>query len=158
MTYYTEFTVSLCGIVLVGDEAGLNYLHLETGEGKDHFKISKEWIENKKFFTKEIKQIKEYAQGKRKTFDIKLNMQGTDFQKRVWKALCTIPFGKTASYKDIAIKIGNDKACRAIGMANGRNPIPIIVPCHRIINANGELGGFSSGLKIKRELLELEGV
>ncbi len=156
MTYYTEFKVSLCGIVLVGDEAGLSYLHLETSEGNDDFKISKEWKENKKFFTNEIKQIKEYTQGKRKTFNIKLNIQGTDFQKKVWKALCTIPFGKTASYKDIAIKIGNDKACRAVGMANGRNPIPIIVPCHRIINANGELGGFSSGLKIKRKLLALE--
>ena len=79
-----------------------------------------------------IAQINEYLDGKRKTFDITLDLKGTEFQKRVWNVLLDIPYGKTASYKDVAYRAGNDKACRAVGMANNRNPIPIIIPCHRV--------------------------
>ena len=102
------------------------------------------------------KQIKEYFDGKRKDFDLPIVFEGTDFQISVWEALRTIPYGKTCSYKDIAIKIKNEKAPRAVGMANNRNPISIIVPCHRVIGANGKLVGYGGGLDIKQYLLDLE--
>ena len=102
------------------------------------------------------KQLKEYFAGKRKEFDLPLVFEGTDFQKSCWKALQTIPYGKTCSYKDIAMKIKNEKACRAVGGANNKNPIAIIVPCHRVIGANGSLVGFGGGLKTKQFLLDLE--
>ena len=89
-------------------------------------------------------------------FDVPLSMHGTAFQRSVWDALKTIPFGETRSYGDIAVQVGNPKAARAVGMANNRNPIPIIVPCHRVIGASGQLVGFNSGLSIKQFLLDLE--
>lgn len=101
-------------------------------------------------------QLDEYFTGKRKEFDLPLAAEGTLFQKRVWNALCTIPYGETRSYKDIAIQIGNAKACRAVGMANHNNPIGIIVPCHRVVGADGKLVGYAGGLDRKQLLLELE--
>ncbi len=105
-----------------------------------------------------VEQLKAYFSGKLKTFTVPLNLQGTQFQKQVWEALRQIPFGQVVSYKDIADAIGHPKAIRAVGQANGRNPIPIIVPCHRVILANGKLGGYSSGVLRKRWLLEHEGI
>ena len=102
------------------------------------------------------KQLKEYLEGKRRVFDIPLKLSGTDFQLSVWNALLTIPYGKTRSYREIAEQVGSPKAYRAVGMANHRNPIAIIVPCHRVIGADGSLTGFGGGLELKRELLELE--
>lgn len=104
------------------------------------------------------RQLEEYFAGKRKTFELDLDFAGTDFQKSVWQALLTIPFGETRSYSDIAHQIGNWKAVRAVGAANGRNPISIIAPCHRVIGMNGSLTGFAGGLEVKRILLELEGI
>ena len=101
-------------------------------------------------------QLSEYFAGKRTTFDVPLDSQGTDFQKRIWKALCTIPYGETRSYKQIAAIAGCPKGARAVGMANNRNPISIIVPCHRVIGANGNLTGYASGLPNKQKLLQLE--
>lgn len=105
-----------------------------------------------------IKQINEYLSGEREKFDIPLFLEGTIFQKNVWNELCKIPFGQSRSYKNIAIKIKNEKAYRAVGTSNGKNPIAIIIPCHRVINANGGLGGYSSGLKIKKKLLKIENI
>jgi methylated-DNA-[protein]-cysteine S-methyltransferase len=102
-------------------------------------------------------QLKEYFAGKRDRFDLDLDFTGTEFQKRVWDALLTIPFGETRSYSDIALQIGNPKAVRAVGAANGRNPISIVAPCHRVIGASGALTGFAGGLKAKEVLLVLEG-
>jgi len=102
------------------------------------------------------KEIKEYLSGKRKEFDIPLKLCGTDFQRSVWNALLTIPYGETRSYRDIAEQIGNPNACRAVGMANHRNPVAIIVPCHRVIGADGSLTGFGGGLELKQQLLDLE--
>jgi len=102
-------------------------------------------------------QIEEYFSGKRKTFSLPLAMHGTEFQMDVWRALQTIPYGETRSYKDIAIQIGRPKAVRAVGMANNRNPISIIVPCHRVIGHDGSLVGYGGGLPLKKFLLELEG-
>lgn len=105
---------------------------------------------------KTVLQLEEYFDGRRKEFDIPIKLTGTEFQKKVWNELLKIPYGKTVSYKDISIKIGNPKACRAVGMANHNNPILIIVPCHRVINENNKLGGYALGLDLKRKLLELE--
>jgi methylated-DNA-[protein]-cysteine S-methyltransferase len=105
---------------------------------------------------KTVQQLSEYFAGTRQHFDVPLEMHGTDFQRAVWQALRQIPFGKTVSYKDIAVAIHNPKAVRAVGQANGRNPVPIIVPCHRVVAANGKLGGFSSGLWRKEWLLKHE--
>lgn len=101
-------------------------------------------------------QLIEYFEGQRKVFDFPYKMQGTDFQKKVWKAICDIPYGETRSYKDIAIVVGNPKASRAVGMANNRNSLLLVVPCHRVIGANGSLVGYAGGLEMKTTLLELE--
>ncbi|MDT8719320.1 methylated-DNA--[protein]-cysteine S-methyltransferase [Clostridium sp. 19966] len=101
-------------------------------------------------------QLEEYFSGKRKAFKLPLLPIGTDFQQSVWKALQDIPFGETRSYGEIAKAVGNPKASRAVGMANNRNPIPIFIPCHRVIGANGKLVGYGGGLDIKEHLLKLE--
>ncbi len=103
-------------------------------------------------------QLAEYFAGHRKRFSLKLSAAGTTFQHRVWGALQDIPFGELRSYRDIARVIGNHKAVRAVGAANGRNPIPIVVPCHRVIGSNGKLTGFGGGIPTKRTLLALEGI
>ena len=102
------------------------------------------------------KQLQEYFAGKRKKFSLQLDAKGTDFQKRVWQELAKIPFGETRSYGEIAKKIGNEKASRPVGGASGRNPLPIIVPCHRVIGSSGKLTGFAGGIKVKEFLLQLE--
>jgi methylated-DNA-[protein]-cysteine S-methyltransferase len=102
------------------------------------------------------RQLKDYFAGKRKTFALDLDFDGTAFQKKVWNALLAIPFGETRSYRDIARQIGRPKAVRAVGAANGRNPISIIAPCHRVIGTNGKLTGFAGGLDAKAALLRLE--
>lgn len=106
--------------------------------------------------TRALQQLDEYLSGRRQTFDLPLAPQGTPFQQSVWRALCAIPYGYTASYKQVASAIGNPKAMRAVGMANNRNPIAIFIPCHRVIGADGSLVGFGGGLDIKRALLALE--
>jgi len=102
------------------------------------------------------RQLAEYFAGKRNRFDLPLDFAGTEFQKQVWAALLTIPYGQTRSYRDIAIQIGRDKAVRAVGAANGRNPISIVAPCHRVVGASGDLTGFAGGLRAKALLLALE--
>lgn len=103
-------------------------------------------------------QINEYLEGKRKNFDLPLEAEGTNFQKRVWEALSRIPYGTTCSYKDIALVLQHKKASRAVGTANGRNPLSIIVPCHRVISSDGSLGGYAGGLDVKKKLLAIEKV
>ena len=103
------------------------------------------------------RQLTEYFAGARNQFELELDFAGTDFQKQVWHALLTIPFGETRSYSQIAQQIGNPKAVRAVGAANGRNPISIVAPCHRVIGASGGLTGFAGGLEAKQYLLALEG-
>ncbi|MDP8162320.1 methylated-DNA--[protein]-cysteine S-methyltransferase [Pasteurella skyensis] len=106
--------------------------------------------------SKTKEQIDEYLQGQRTLFDIPLLFLGTDFQKQVWNALMTIPYGETVSYLDVATKINNPKAVRAVASANGANAIALIVPCHRVIESNGNLGGYGGGLAVKKRLLNLE--
>lgn len=104
------------------------------------------------------RQLNEYFKGERQSFSLELDPIGTDFQKKVWNILSTIPYGKTITYGDIARQLGDIKTVRAVGAANGKNPISIIVPCHRVIGASGELTGFAGGLEAKAWLLEREGV
>lgn len=103
-----------------------------------------------------VRELKEYAAGERKKFTVPLDLEGTSFQKRVWKALRTIPYGQTRSYGEIARQVGNPRAARAVGMANHENPIAIVVPCHRVIAGDGSLGGYAGGLNKKSTLLNLE--
>lgn len=105
-----------------------------------------------------VQQLEDYFAGRLRSFDVPLDVDGTPFQRRVWKELLRIPFGKTVSYRDIARRIGKPAAVRAVGGANGRNPVCIIVPCHRVVAADGGIGGYSGGLEMKRRLLALEGV
>jgi methylated-DNA-[protein]-cysteine S-methyltransferase len=102
-------------------------------------------------------QLKEYFAGRRKTFEIPFDLKGTPFQRKVWGMLCKIPFGETWSYSDVARRIKNPKAVRAVGSANGKNPVCILIPCHRVIAADGTIGGYSGGIHIKEHLLKLEG-
>jgi len=120
--------------------------------------VAKYKIKKTKIHRETEKQLKEYFLRQREEFDIPLKFQiGTDFQRKVWKALQSIPYSKLCSYSDIAQRINSPKAVRAVGAANGKNPIPIIIPCHRVIGKSGKLVGFSSGLDLKRRLLKLEG-
>ena len=114
------------------------------------------WIADAAPFRAVVAQLDEYFAGRRDAFDLPLAPRGTEFQRRVWRALTGIPYGKTVSYGELARRIGNPAASRAVGLANGANPLPNIVPCHRVIGANGSLTGFGGGLPIKRKLLALE--
>ncbi len=116
-----------------------------------------ELIQNRTPFTDDVCfQLEEYLAGKRKKFEIPCRLEGTEFQKQVWNALQEIPYGQTWSYGELARAIGNPKACRAVGMANNRNPIQFIIPCHRVIGADGKLVGYGGGLAMKAFLLDLE--
>jgi len=121
---------------------------------REHFpgKIIKDDRKNGKV----LSQLKKYLKGELKRFDCKLDFRGTPFQKKVWAALAKIPYGRTRSYKEIARAIGHPKAFRAVGNANGENSIPLILPCHRVIESNGGLGGFGHGVKVKKQLLDFE--
>lgn len=113
-------------------------------------------LEETQLLKEAAKQINEYFSGNRKSFELPISPSGTEFQKSVWNALQAIPFGETRSYKEIAIAVGNEKACRAVGMANNKNPISLIIPCHRVIGTNGKLVGYAGGLKVKEYLLNME--
>jgi len=115
------------------------------------------WIREPGRLSSAREQLEAYFADRLKVFDLPLAPKGTAFQKQVWAALIDVPYGETASYGEIAVAVGNPKACRAVGLANGKNPIAIIIPCHRIIGAGGHLTGYGSGLEIKSGLLELEG-
>lgn len=154
-TYFATLEKTPVGALrLVGSEVGLSTIWFLRGR-KDERPLA-EWKEDAAFFTQVIRQLQEYFAGARRDFEIPLLMEGTDFQKRVWKNLQKIPYGETISYGELAKKIGDPKAVRAVGAANGQNPLPIIVPCHRVIGTNGSLTGFGGGLENKRKLLDLE--
>jgi len=132
----------------------LESLHFPTG--KTRVEPGKDWIHKQDLFLEATGQLRAYFNGERTHFDLKLNMKGTDFQKKVWQQLVKIPYGETISYGELAKRIGNPKASRAVGMANGKNPISIIVPCHRVIGKNGSLTGFGGGIAVKEHLIEME--
>jgi len=143
-------------LLLAGDDAGLRIIGFPQGKGR--VMPDPEWRLDSCCFTEAESQLAEYFEGKRQCFELNLAPTGTDFQLAVLQALQTIPLGETRSYRDIACQIGRPDAVRAVGAANGRNPLPIVIPCHRVIGADGILTGFGGGLKTKLFLLELEGV
>jgi methylated-DNA-[protein]-cysteine S-methyltransferase len=157
MPVYFQYLPSPVGrLQLVANNDALLAI-LWDGESEYHVRFG-EMIEDTThpILLKAKRQLKEYFDGQRKTFDLPLAFQGTEFQMKVWHALLTIPYGETRSYKQIAEQIGNVKAVRAVGAANGRNPISIITPCHRVIGAGGKLVGFTGGLDRKEILLNIE--
>lgn len=154
--YYTHVHSPLGRLLLVSDSKNLLGIHME--KSKHGIKKQPDWVENPSLFKQTIVQLNKYFTGKLKKFSVKLSGQGTDFQKQVWKELSKIPFGKTVSYAEIAKGINKPTAVRAVANAIGRNPIPIIVPCHRVIGSNGSLTGYAGGLPRKKLLLGLENI
>lgn len=152
--YYDIIESLVCPILLAGNEKGLKHVIFLKGERQ--VEIPDDWVENKELFREATRQLEAYFSGKLESFDLKLAPEGTEFQKSVWKALCKLSYGETRTYKDIAASVGKPKAYRAVGLANNRNPIAIIVPCHRVIGSNGKLTGYASGLDVKAFLLKLE--
>jgi methylated-DNA-[protein]-cysteine S-methyltransferase len=151
-TTYQTFLETKIGTLGIAEEEQF-LTHLFFHRKKSPTNAVEKWTP---FLRSVAQEIKEYLSGKRTTFDIPLKLTGTEFRLSVWNALLTIPYGETRSYGEIAKQIGNAKACRAVGMANHWNPIAIIVPCHRVIGANGSLTGFGGGLPLKQQLLDLE--
>lgn len=143
-------------VLIAEDDLGITDLALDTGTKEVKIDGGIEYAETDRI-KRTASQLYEYLDGKRTTFTVPLHPQGTKFQLAVWDALREIPYGQTRSYRQIAGKVGSPKGCRAVGMANHANPIMIIVPCHRVIGANGSLVGYGGGLDIKQQLLELEG-
>lgn len=154
--YYTQIDDSPVGpLLLAGNRDGLHVLSF--GVGSRPRAIDSSWVLDTKGELKGVrKELDEYFAGRLRKFSTPLAFEGTHFQNQVWKQLCRIPYGETISYLDLAKRIDNPKAVRAVGMANGANPIAIIVPCHRVIGSNGSLTGFGGGIPTKRALLELE--
>ncbi len=151
---YCYYKAPFGELLLVRTKKGLEELHFPNYHKANTPRA--EWVNAPLFFKDVIQQLKEYFMGKRKEFTIPLNPTGTSFQMRVWSELQKIPFGTTSSYLDIAKRIHNPKACRAVGGANNKNPISIIIPCHRIIGKDGSLTGFGGGLEVKEFLLNHE--
>ena len=154
MKFYCYYDSPIGRMLLVGTEAELEELNFPNYTENKH--VPREWTEDESVFTEPLRQLNEYFAGKRQEFNLAIAPQGTPFQQQVWRELCKIPFGETASYQTIAERMGKPKACRAVGMANGKNPLPIIIPCHRIIGKDGSMTGFGGGLALKRQLLDLE--
>ncbi len=151
---YTYCDGLLGRMLLVADERGLRSVNFPTSRRAERVKA--EWREDSAGFAEAIRQLRAYFAGELTDFDLPLTLEGTEFQLRVWQSLRGIPYGETISYGQLATRLGNPKASRAVGLANGSNPIPIIVPCHRVIGSNGSLVGYGGGLENKRALLALE--
>lgn len=143
-------------LLLAGDDAALHRIGFPH-HGKPQ-PPAPDWTEStaRGVLAETVKQLREYFLGRRTQFDLPLAPEGTAFQRSVWRCLEAIPYGETISYAELAKRVGNPKAARAVGSANGKNPLPIVIPCHRVIAADGTLGGFGGGLSTKTKLLELE--
>jgi methylated-DNA-[protein]-cysteine S-methyltransferase len=155
MICWYEIDSPVGALLLAGDSRGLTRLQFQAGP--DPLRPPAGWRQDADAFMQTIAQLGEYFAGKRRTFQLPLAPAGTAFQLSVWQALRAIPYGETVSYGELAHQLGLPNGARAVGLANGANPLPIIVPCHRVIGADGSLTGFGGGLPIKRALLSLEG-
>lgn len=151
---YTELDSPIGELLLLGDGRSLHGLYMQ--EGRTGIEVSPTWKRSVDSFAAVRKQLDEYFARRRTTFDVPLRMAGTAFQRRVWSELQEIPYGQSISYSELARRIGIPSASRAVGTANGLNPIAVIVPCHRVIGADGSLTGYGGGLERKRLLLDLE--
>lgn len=153
---YTFMESPIGSLLMAGDDAALHFLSFPSGHKA--FGPRPDWHRSETPFAEVQRQLEAYFAGDLQTFDLSLHLSGTDFQNRVWRYLADIPFGETRTYGQIAADLGARKASRAVGAANGNNPLPIILPCHRVIGANGKLTGFGGGLPTKAYLLRHEGV
>jgi methylated-DNA-[protein]-cysteine S-methyltransferase len=151
---YTELESPIGPLILAADEVGLRKILF--ANGRDNSRPGPSWRKNAAPLAEAIRQLRAYLAGELTAFDLPLAPEGTEFQRRVWRRLCDIPYGETISYGELAARIGNPKASRAVGLANGSNPISIVIPCHRVIGSNGKLTGYGGGLPIKEKLLALE--
>jgi methylated-DNA-[protein]-cysteine S-methyltransferase len=155
MTFYTYMDTPVGTLLLAGcEDHGLRLIAFQCGKGA--MGPEPHWKQSSAPFREVTRQLTEYFRGKRTSFDLPLHPKGTPFQMTVWKALTQIPYGETRSYGDIARAVGRPRAVRAVGLANGRNPLPIVVPCHRVIGSRGTLVGYGGGLPIKQALLDRE--
>lgn len=154
---YYDFMTSIGKMTILFSEMGILYLNLKKEDNIDVLRKKYGHVEKVNMEEYDYhKEILEYFNGKRKIFTLPLDLKGTDFQLKVWKELLDIPYGETRTYKEIASNIGNPNACRAVGGALNKNPVLIVVPCHRVIGSSGKLVGFGGGLELKARLLELE--
>ncbi len=151
---FTEIKSPVGRLLLVADRDGLRHVGFLDGRGA--FPRAPDWRESRAPFKEVIRQLAAYFAGELRSFTLELAPRGTPFQRTVWAKLGKIPYGRTISYGELAASIGKPKASRAVGLANGANPIPIIIPCHRVIGANGKLTGYGGGLPIKEKLLAFE--
>ena len=152
---YTYLETRLGQIMLAADEQGLRLISFQTERNAP--RPEPEWVEDPDALADAADQLRAYVTGELEQFDLKLAPEGTPFQLEVWKELERIPYGKTISYGELAERIGKPNAVRAVGAANGANPLPIVIPCHRVIGADGSLTGYGGGLEKKEALLALEG-
>ena len=151
---YDVFESPIGDLLAAGDGRALHRLHMLSGRGR--VAIEPGWARDPSALADVRSELGEYFAGERTRFDVPLVLRGSPFQVRVWRALQEIPYGRTASYGELARRVGRPSGARAVGLANGRNPIAVIVPCHRVIGADGSLTGYGGGLERKRRLLELE--
>jgi len=152
--YYAKFQSPVGPLLLAADDRGLRLISFSAG--KRAIPPEPDWKPDKAPFVETIRQLQAYFRGNLKEFNLPLALEGTPFQLSVWQSLRAIPYGKTISYGELAKRLGKPKAVRAVGLANGSNPIPIIIPCHRVIGSNGHLTGYGGGLPTKEKLLALE--
>lgn len=155
--FYSEETISGIKIAALVSSKGIKKIFLNPKKESQKFSTATKLRSDDPYLFGVFYQLNEYFAGTRKEFDVPLDIEGTDFQKKVWNELQKIPYGKTISYKTLSEKLGDVKAIRAVGKANGQNPVAIIIPCHRVIGATGNLVGYAGGLDIKEKLLHLEG-
>ncbi len=154
--YYDILPSPIGDLLIIAQEFALREIIFQTEE--QAHTIKPEWIHGSELIDQTKNELKSYFAGHLKQFSIQVNPHGTPFQKQIWKEVLAIPHGQVCSYQDVAKNINNSSACRAVGRANSQNPIPIIIPCHRVIGKSGKLTGYAGGLDRKQTLLELEGI
>lgn len=154
MNYHTIIPSPLGFILLTADDQGLTGISFQDARGSKQ--PPRGSVESDAPFKEAKRQIGAYFSGELREFDLPLSFKGTAFQRNVWNALCAIPYGETISYRELASRVGRPTAWRAVGAANGRNPLPIVIPCHRVIGSNGQLTGYYGGTHLKEYLLRLE--
>lgn len=153
-TYYTVLESPLGPILLVGDGANLTALNFQSGTQPRE--INPAWRRDEEAFAEVIAQLRAYFAGELRDFDLPLKPAGTPFQQEVWRQLQTVPYGETVSYGELAQRLGKPGAARAVGLANGANPLPLVIPCHRVVGSDGRLTGYGGGLPLKEALLAHE--
>ncbi len=156
--FYAIENISKLKIAVVASEQGIEQIHINPKTPYTFKENATKLHPDDPYLFNVFQQLREYFNRSRTKFDLPLNPKGTEFQNKVWKEVSKIPFGKTKTYKEIALKVGDVKTIRAVGKANGANPIPIIIPCHRVIGADGSMTGYAAGIDVKEKLLAHEGV